>query len=95
MLNFLQSYGYPNFLYAWHNAGGSIGVQTGNKSFLTNAICSYTGFHSTTYVVVAVKFEVIRSVLTCACMNYSAREARLLMGSGGMSPIKSFVFQVF
>ena len=32
---------------------------------------------------VAVEFEVVQLGLTCAGINYSAREARLLGGSGG------------
>ena len=35
---------------------------------------------------VAIKFEVVRLGLTCAYMNYSAREERLLGGSEGMPP---------
>ena len=33
-----------------------------------------------------MKFEVVRLGLTCACMNYNAREARVLVGSGGIHP---------
>ena len=37
---------------------------------------------SSTCRAVAMTFEVVRLGLTCACMNYSASEVRVLGGSG-------------
>ena len=42
---------------------------------------------------VAMKFEVVRLGLTCACMNYSACDVCLLGGSGGMPPTKMLNFR--
>ena len=43
----------------------------------------------------AMKFEVVPLGLTCACMNYNAREARVLGGSWGMLPQENVGFQAF
>ena len=40
-----------------------------------------------------MKFEVVWLGLTCTCMNYNAREARVLGGSGGMPPRKILDFK--
>ena len=40
-----------------------------------------------------MKFEVVRLVLTWPCINYNAREARVLGGSGACSPRKILDFR--
>ena len=40
-----------------------------------------------------MEFEVVRLGLTWACINYSAREARLLGVSGGRPPRKIWDFR--
>ena len=42
-----------------------------------------------------MKYEVVQLGLTCACMNYSMYEARILGGSGGHAPQENFEFQAF
>ena len=42
-----------------------------------------------------MKFEMVWLGLTCACVNYSAREARLLGGSGDYLDYRPFEIAIF